>query len=101
MKLVPFSRTRMVQLEPLSASPLQLQSTNAVLLHVGSSACIARNFGHDSVVCECNSTYCDSVGSVTLPRHGQYASFLSTMAGSRLEAGQGQVLVNGSARGER
>uniref|UniRef100_H2TS47 Glucosylceramidase n=1 Tax=Takifugu rubripes TaxID=31033 RepID=H2TS47_TAKRU len=67
----------------------------------GSSKCIARNFGHDSVVCECNSTYCDSVGSVTLPPVGHFSSYLSSMSGSRLEAGQGQVQANSTAEGLR
>lgn len=66
----------------------------------GSTECVARNFGHDSVVCECNSTYCDSVGSVTLPPLGQYSSYLTSMAGNRLEAGQGRVQVNSTATGE-
>lgn len=51
-------------------------------------------------MCECNSTYCDSVGSVTLPPLGQYSSYLSSMAGSRLEPGQGQVQVNSTGTGE-
>ncbi|XP_034030614.1 lysosomal acid glucosylceramidase [Thalassophryne amazonica] len=58
--------------------------------------CVARHFGEDSVVCECNSTYCDSFGPATLPPVGQYASYLSTMAGSRLEEGRGQVHQNSS-----
>lgn len=61
---------------------------------------MARSFGEDSVVCECNSTYCDSVGSVTLPPVGQFSSYLSSMSGSRLEASQGQVLANSTAQGE-
>lgn len=64
------------------------------------SKCIARNFGQDSVVCECNSTYCDSVGSVTLPPVGHFSSYLSSMSGSRLEASQGQVQVNSTTEGE-
>ncbi|KAE8288843.1 Glucosylceramidase [Larimichthys crocea] len=68
--------------------------TAEVTLSAGSTGCVARNFGHGSVVCECNSTYCDSVGSVTLPPLGQYSSYLTSMAGSRLEAGQGRVQVN-------
>lgn len=66
----------------------------------GSSKCVARNFGHDSVVCECNSTYCDSVGSVILPPLGQYSSHLSSRAGSRLEASRGQIQVKSSGAGE-
>ncbi|XP_044063224.1 lysosomal acid glucosylceramidase isoform X3 [Siniperca chuatsi] len=72
-----------------------------VLLLPGRNECVARNFGHNSVVCECNSTYCDSVGSVTLPPLGQYSSYLTSMAGSRLEAGQGQVQVKSSGAGLR
>lgn len=71
-----------------------------LLLLPGSTGCVARNFGHGSVVCECNSTYCDSVGSVTLPPLGQYSSYLTSMAGSRLEAGQGRVQVNSTGAGK-
>uniref|UniRef100_A0AAY4AHE0 Glucosylceramidase n=1 Tax=Denticeps clupeoides TaxID=299321 RepID=A0AAY4AHE0_9TELE len=54
----------------------------------------ARNFGHGSVVCVCNATYCDSPGAVKLPPVGQFLSFLSSKAGSRLEKRQGQVQEN-------
>lgn len=66
----------------------------------GSNKCVARSFGHDSVVCECNSTYCDGVGSVTLPPLGQFSSYLSSMAGSRLEPLRGHVRANSSGAGE-
>ncbi|XP_017280474.1 lysosomal acid glucosylceramidase [Kryptolebias marmoratus] len=74
-----------------------------LLLGSGSSKCVGRNFGHDSVACECNSTYCDSVGSVTLPPLGQYSTYLSSVAGSRLEAGRGRVQAqtNGTGSGLR
>ncbi|XP_078108976.1 lysosomal acid glucosylceramidase [Sander vitreus] len=75
--------------------------TAELTLSTGSNTCVARNFGHDSVVCECNSTYCDSVGSVTLPPLGQYSSYLTSMAGNRLEAGRGQVQVNSTGAGLR
>lgn len=75
--------------------------TAEVTLCAGSNECVARHFGHDSVVCECNATYCDSVGSLTLPPLGWYSSYLTTMAGSRLEAGQGQVQVNSTRAGLR
>lgn len=68
---------------------------------LGSPKCIAKNFSYDSVVCECNSTYCDSVGSATLPPVGQFCSYLSSRAGSRLEPTQGQVQANSSGTGER
>uniref|UniRef100_A0A8C4EXT1 Glucosylceramidase n=1 Tax=Dicentrarchus labrax TaxID=13489 RepID=A0A8C4EXT1_DICLA len=49
--------------------------------------------------CECNSTYCDSVGSVSLPPLGQYSSYLSSMAGSRLKGAQAQVQVKSTGAG--
>uniref|UniRef100_A0AAX7UTP4 Glucosylceramidase n=1 Tax=Astatotilapia calliptera TaxID=8154 RepID=A0AAX7UTP4_ASTCA len=70
-----------------------------VILSAGYNKCVARNFGYDSVVCECNSTYCDSIGSVSLPPLGQFSSYLSNIAGSRLEASQGEVRANST--GER
>ncbi|XP_036395027.1 lysosomal acid glucosylceramidase [Megalops cyprinoides] len=57
----------------------------------GSNECVPRNFGHGSVVCECNSTHCDSPGVITPPPPGQYVSFLTSQAGKRLEKGQGQM----------
>ncbi|XP_029959147.1 lysosomal acid glucosylceramidase [Salarias fasciatus] len=72
-----------------------------VILTNGSSKCVARSFGHDSVVCECNSTYCDSVGSASLPPLGGFTSYLSSRAGSRLEVTQGQVQANSSGAGVR
>ncbi|XP_077383290.1 lysosomal acid glucosylceramidase [Festucalex cinctus] len=65
------------------------------------SKCVARSFGHDSVVCECNSTYCDTLGTVSLPPSGQYISYLSSMAGSRLEDSQGPIRPNGTGAGLR
>ncbi|XP_062848589.1 lysosomal acid glucosylceramidase [Trichomycterus rosablanca] len=61
---------------------------------VGSDECNARSFGQSSVVCECNATHCDSVGRVSLPAVGQFLSFLSSRAGSRLQREQGQVQRN-------
>ena len=67
---------------------------------LGSDECVARDFGHGSVVCECNSTHCDSVGPGSLPGLGQFVSYLTSKAGSRLEKGQGRVLSNSSGTGE-
>ncbi|XP_030605059.1 lysosomal acid glucosylceramidase [Archocentrus centrarchus] len=72
-----------------------------VILSAGYNKCVARNFGYDSVVCECNSTYCDSIASVTLPPLGQFSSYLSSMAGSRLEACQGEVQPKSTGGGLR
>lgn len=80
----------------------EITSLCCVSLLSGSRKCVARHFGYSSVVCECNSTYCDSIGSVPVPPLGQYSIYLSSMKGSRLEASQGQIQVqmNGSGSGE-
>ncbi|XP_069041096.1 lysosomal acid glucosylceramidase isoform X2 [Lepisosteus oculatus] len=56
-----------------------------------SADCLPRSFGQSSVVCECNSTYCDSPGVLSLPSKGQYLSFLSSRAGARLQPGSGTL----------
>ncbi|MCI4374640.1 hypothetical protein PGIGA_G00008390 [Pangasianodon gigas] len=63
-------------------------------IRAGSDECKARSFGQSSVVCECNATYCDSVGHVSLPAVGHFLSFLSSRAGRRLQREQGQVQKN-------
>uniref|UniRef100_A0A8C5EZP2 Glucosylceramidase n=1 Tax=Gouania willdenowi TaxID=441366 RepID=A0A8C5EZP2_GOUWI len=72
-----------------------------VVLHAGSSKCVPRDFGHGSVVCECNSTYCDSVGSVRLPPVGLFSSYLSSRAGSRMEQTLGHSQANSTGAGLR
>ncbi|XP_053482745.1 lysosomal acid glucosylceramidase isoform X1 [Ictalurus furcatus] len=63
-------------------------------IRAGSDECKVRSFGQSSVVCECNATYCDSVGHVSLPPVGHFLSFLSSKAGQRLQREQGQVQKN-------
>ncbi|XP_063055307.1 lysosomal acid glucosylceramidase [Engraulis encrasicolus] len=67
----------------------------------GNDDCLARNFGHGSVVCECNLSHCDSVGKVALPPAGHFVSFTSNKAGSRLKQTQGQVQPNSTGAGLR
>uniref|UniRef100_A0A8C7YS49 Glucosylceramidase n=1 Tax=Oryzias sinensis TaxID=183150 RepID=A0A8C7YS49_9TELE len=86
---------------PSSVFLLVLFTAAEVILCSGSSDCVARNFGHDSIVCECNSTHCDSIGPGNLPPVGNFSSYLSSMAGSRLEASQGQIQVNSTGAGLR
>lgn len=81
--------------------PIVFICSNDVFPLIGINRCVARNLGHDSVVCECNSTYCDGVGPVSLPPLGQYSTYLSSMAGSRMEPGHGQVQVNSTGAGKR
>lgn len=91
----------MVSSLPSFVLPVLVLLTAGVTLSAGSNTCVARNFGHGSVVCECNSTYCDSVGSITLPPLGQYSSYLTSMAGSRLEEGRGPVQAKSTGAGLR
>ncbi|XP_028650908.1 lysosomal acid glucosylceramidase [Erpetoichthys calabaricus] len=61
-------------------------------IHGGNTnPCISQSFGHDSVVCVCNATYCDTVGPLNLPDKGQYVSFLSSQTGARLERQIGEI----------
>lgn len=62
--------------------------------------CQALNFGHGSVVCVCNATYCDSVGRTGLPDLGQFLSYVSSKTGSRLVKSQGQFKKNSTGAGE-
>ncbi|XP_072316396.1 lysosomal acid glucosylceramidase [Eucyclogobius newberryi] len=59
-----------------------------------STKCVAKDFGHGSVVCVCNATYCDDMMVGALPPVGKYSSYLSNMAGSRFEPGQGAFWTN-------
>uniref|UniRef100_A0A3P8UKH6 Glucosylceramidase n=1 Tax=Cynoglossus semilaevis TaxID=244447 RepID=A0A3P8UKH6_CYNSE len=67
----------------------------------GRNKCVARNFGFDSVVCECNATQCDDIGSAALPSLGKFSSYLSSMSGSRLEPQLGRIQGNSSGTGLR
>ncbi|XP_075440605.1 lysosomal acid glucosylceramidase isoform X1 [Ascaphus truei] len=53
--------------------------------------CVPVNFGHSSVVCLCNATYCDSLDSVVLPALGNFSRFESSRLGKRLEGTSGPM----------
>ncbi|XP_076033787.1 lysosomal acid glucosylceramidase-like isoform X1 [Oratosquilla oratoria] len=52
--------------------------------------CVARNFGHSSFVCVCNSTYCDKVPEVEVPLRGEFAVYTSSLEGARFQRSQGE-----------
>ncbi|XP_009079976.1 PREDICTED: glucosylceramidase-like, partial [Acanthisitta chloris] len=54
--------------------------------------CIPKDFGHGSVVCVCNATYCDTLDPVAVPAPapGSYVKYESTKAGKRLERSEGR-----------
>ncbi|KAJ0000455.1 hypothetical protein NQD34_012297 [Periophthalmus magnuspinnatus] len=66
-----------------------------------STRCVPKDFGHDSIVCVCNATYCDDMKLIALPPVGKYSSYLSNMAGSRFEPGQGVFQKNSTGSGVR
>lgn len=84
----------MVLLLPSALVLALVFSAAHVIPCAGINTCVPRNFGHGSVVCECNSTYCDSVGLIRLLPLGQYSTYLSSREGSRMEPGHGQIQAN-------
>ncbi|KFP87571.1 Glucosylceramidase, partial [Acanthisitta chloris] len=56
----------------------------------GARPCIPKDFGHGSVVCVCNATYCDTLDPVAVPAPGSYVKYESTKAGKRLERSEGR-----------
>uniref|UniRef100_A0A8C8RJ00 Glucosylceramidase n=1 Tax=Pelusios castaneus TaxID=367368 RepID=A0A8C8RJ00_9SAUR len=61
---------------------------------LGARPCNAKNFGHDSPVCECSSSYCDTLDPVVIPALGTYVKYESTKAGQRLERSEGRFQSN-------
>ncbi|XP_043357690.1 lysosomal acid glucosylceramidase isoform X3 [Dermochelys coriacea] len=56
----------------------------------GGHPCNAKNFGHDSLVCECNASYCDTLDPIVIPAVGMYIKYESSKAGKRLEHSEGR-----------
>ncbi|RMB93898.1 hypothetical protein DUI87_29634 [Hirundo rustica rustica] len=56
----------------------------------GARPCIPKDFGHGSLVCVCNATYCDTLDPLVLPAPGSYAVYESSKAGKRLERSEGR-----------
>ncbi|XP_033218105.1 lysosomal acid glucosylceramidase-like [Belonocnema kinseyi] len=53
--------------------------------------CIYRSFGGDSVVCVCNSTYCDSTPVTDTPEKGTYLWYMSNQFGKRMFLTKGKM----------
>ncbi|KAK4807563.1 hypothetical protein QYF61_003352 [Mycteria americana] len=66
----------------------------AALRAAGGRPCDARDFGHGSLVCACNATYCDTLDPVVLPAPGTYVKYESSKAGKRLERSEGSFQRN-------
>ncbi|XP_048338934.1 lysosomal acid glucosylceramidase-like [Sphaerodactylus townsendi] len=55
----------------------------------GDCPCNPKYFGRDSMVCVCNSTYCDSYDPVSFPPVGSYVKYESSQNGNRLNRSEG------------
>lgn len=58
---------------------------------LGSRPCERQSFGHGSVVCRCNATYCDTLDPVELPALGNFSVYESSQSGKRLEQSRGPI----------
>lgn len=52
--------------------------------------CVPRKYNHDSVVCVCNETYCDTWESVKAPESGSYAIWTTSCDGVRAQQSTGK-----------
>ncbi|XP_030042737.1 LOW QUALITY PROTEIN: lysosomal acid glucosylceramidase [Microcaecilia unicolor] len=58
---------------------------------LGGQPCVPLTFGHNSVVCVCNATYCDTLVPLAVPDLGNYSKYESSLAGKRLENSEGTI----------
>ncbi|XP_077296545.1 lysosomal acid glucosylceramidase-like [Arctopsyche grandis] len=59
--------------------------SSLISLAVGDKSCVPRMYNHSSVVCVCNSTYCDEISQLNALNRGQYVLYSSSMLGMRFE----------------
>lgn len=62
--------------------------------------CIPRKYDFDSVVCVCNSSYCDTIPKVEPLLKGNYILFTSTKEGLRFKRSVGSFKMNQTKEGE-
>ncbi|XP_078527693.1 lysosomal acid glucosylceramidase isoform X1 [Lissotriton helveticus] len=65
----------------------------------GGKACVPASFGHGSVVCVCNSTYCDSLDPLVILALGNYSKYESSKEGKRLKSSKGTLQANRTVPG--
>ncbi|KAM4664783.1 lysosomal acid glucosylceramidase [Discoglossus pictus] len=58
---------------------------------LGGRPCVPLSFGHSSVVCMCNATYCDNLDTVVLLALGNFTLYESSQSGKRLESSTGSI----------
>nr|XP_033780277.1 lysosomal acid glucosylceramidase isoform X2 [Geotrypetes seraphini] len=66
---------------------------------LGGHPCVPMNFGHSSVVCVCNATYCDTLDPLTVPALGNYSKYESSLDGKRLQSSEGAILKDHTSTG--
>ncbi|GAB6023466.1 hypothetical protein CHUAL_008245 [Chamberlinius hualienensis] len=59
------------------------------------NSCVSRNYGFGSIVCVCNSTYCDDIGEISSVPNGKVLVYTSSKSGLRF---QQQLLNFGSCQ---
>ena len=61
--------------------------------------CVPKKYDQDSVVCVCNSTYCDTLDDEGIIQPGTFLAYYSSLSGLRLERHVGKI-ENSSKSGE-
>lgn len=57
--------------------------------NVLSDGCVARYYGHSTIVCVCNSTYCDTIAPIKKIPSGEYNLYTTSQAGDRFKKSVG------------
>lgn len=77
------------EIENITAKMLVL-AFFALFTVAAGNVCIPRHFGDSSIVCVCNSTYCDSTPETNLEA-GRFLWYSSTKSGQRMELTVGRI----------
>ncbi|PSN49703.1 hypothetical protein C0J52_05335 [Blattella germanica] len=59
------------------------------------SPCAYRKYNYDSVVCVCNATYCDDIGTIPEPTKDKYLHIVSSLDGDRLACSEEEFTTFG------
>ena len=71
--------------------------TSCIYLPTASQPCIPRSTNSDSVLCVCNSTYCDTVPEMPALTPGMYAVYTSSRSGDRFNLTTAKVTSSASS----
>lgn len=76
-----------------------IQIKSAIIYTAYSYECMPRQYEFDSIVCVCNSTYCDTIEDVDPPKGGYYTIYTTSLAGARFKKAVGQFGTCASPQG--